>query len=149
MIIGIKKCTSLLLVIVLFFSMGSMAFATDEDTQPQNVIMGTQDVQWVNTNSVYVDLSFEGSEGICGARVVGKSGTTRITGKVVLARKNSNGTYTTVKTWNNLKSADSSLVFEETYFVSSGYTYRLTITTTVYRNGTSEKVTKYAEDYAS
>lgn len=144
---GVKKCTLLLLSIVLLLSMGSAAFAADDFETPSSPadIMG---VQWANIDSFKVDLSFEGSNGYCSARVIGKSGTTRIIGKVVLARKNINGTYTTIKTWNNLDVFDDSL-FDETYYVSLGYTYRLTATATVYRNGTAETVTGYAEDYAS
>ena len=94
-------------------------------------------------------ISFRGTKAFCGASVIGNPGTTRITGKVVLARKNVNGTYTTVKKWSGLETTGNKLLFDKTYNIAADYTYRLTITATVYRNGTSEKVTKYAEDYAS
>ena len=144
-----QKCIPLLLLImVLFFSMRSAAFAASQDSKIQEAGTGTIGVQWVNADLVDADLSFDGSKGLCGAMVIGKSGTTRITGTVVLARKNANGTYTTVKTWSGLEAIGSRLLFDKTHYVSPGYTYRLTITATVYRNGTGEKVTDYNEAYA-
>ena len=149
MIICIRKYTFLLLTVILFISMGSMAFAADDLKTLDWVVKRTTGVQWVNTDSVDAFLSFEGSKGFCGAWVVGKPGTTRITGKVVLARKNQNGTYTTVKTWSGLDAAGDELLLDKVYNVKTGYTYRLTITATVYRNGTAETVTDYDEAYAS
>ena len=56
MIAYIRKCTILLVALILFFSMGNVAFATSEDSKAPELVMGTQGVQWVNTNSVDVDL---------------------------------------------------------------------------------------------
>lgn len=147
MIRCIRKSIILLLALILFLSMGSAAFA-NEGVKTQDLGTGTIGVQWVNTDSVKADLSFDGSKGFCGAMVIGKSGTTRVTGTVVLARKNANGTYTTVKTWSGLEAIGSRLLFDKIHYVSPGYTYRLTITATVYRNGIGEKVTDYNEAYA-
>ena len=146
MFVGLKKCITLLLSIILLFPLGSVAFAAD-DFETRDSTAGTMGVQWVNTDSVDAFLSFEGSKGFCGAWVVGKSGTTRITGKVVLARKNTNVTYTIVKTWSGIDAAGDELLFDKVYNVATGYIYRLTITATVYRNGIA--VTNYDEAYAS
>lgn len=100
---------------------------------------------WDNTTSVEVNLSFDGSKVICGALVIGKASTTKITGTVVLARKNHDGTCSTVKTWSGLETTGGMLIFDKTYYVSMGYTYRLTIISTVYINGISEKVISYYE----
>lgn len=65
-----------------------------------------------------------------------------------LIKKNSDSTYTAVKTWNGLEAATGNmLIFDSTYYVTTGYTYRLTITATVYRNGTGETVSGYFEAY--
>ncbi len=142
MIVSKKKCFSLLMVLILCFTLGGTALATDANTQISVF------PQWTNTDVVNISLSFNGSKGSCGACVLGKTGTTEITGTVVLSRKNSNGTYTTVKTWSGLDATGSKLIFDATYYVTTGYTYRLTITATVYRNGTSETVSGYYEAFA-
>jgi hypothetical protein len=105
--------------------------------------------RWSSTSSIDINLSFNGSKAICGACVQGWSDVKKITGTAVLSRKNSNGTYTTVKTWNNLNVAGNRLIFDNIYYVTRGYTYRLTITATVYRNGIGETVSGYFENYAN
>jgi len=50
-----------------------------------------------------------------------------------------------VKTWDNLYAEDDVLVFDESWYVATGYTYRLTFTATVNRNGTGETVSGYHE----
>ncbi|AGL02458.1 hypothetical protein [Desulfoscipio gibsoniae] len=142
MIVRLKKSTFLLLALALYFFLGGAALATANDSRK------TLSPQWTNTTSVNVNLSFDDGKGTCGARVLGKSGVTKITGKVVLARKNSDGTYTAVKTWSNLKTTGEKLLFDKTYYVTTGYSYRLTITATVYRNGTGETVSGSYEAYA-
>jgi len=143
MVIKKEKCLSLLLVIILCFIFGGTALAADANLQ------STVSPNWTNTTSVNVNLSFSGGRGSCGAYVIGKSGTTQITGTVVLARKNSNGTYTAIKTWSGLKATGNILTFDETYYVTTEYTYRLTMTATVYLSGSGETVSSYFEAYAS
>ncbi|MGI6576550.1 MAG: hypothetical protein ACOX1Q_00590 [Eubacteriales bacterium] len=79
---------------------------------------------------------------------MGKPGTDYITATVVLARKNANGSLTAVKTWSGLSATGDMLIFDGTYYVTTGYTYRLTITATVYRDGVGENVSGYFEAYA-
>lgn len=149
MIVRTKKCTFLLGLIVFCFLMGGEAIAAGDGGDVPSLITGDRGIQWVNTTSVKVNLSFDGSKAICGACVIGKANTSKITGTVVLARKNSDGTYTTVKKWSDLKAAGDKLIFDKTYYVSKGYTYRLTITSTVYRNGSGETVSGSYGAYAS
>lgn len=101
MVIKREKCFSLLLVIILCFTFGGVVQATDANLQT------TVSPNWTNTSSVNTNLSFNGGLGTCGAYVIGKSGTTQITGTVVLSRKNSNGTYTAIKTWSGLNCGDA------------------------------------------
>lgn len=116
-----------------------------QEVPPQSVVTAHPILYWVNADKVDVYLSVDGSTATCTANVVGKPGTEKITATAVLARKNSNGSYTTVKTWSNLSASGESLYFDETYHVSSGYGYRLTVDATVYRKGQSERINKYSE----
>jgi len=125
------------------FSVAGQAFALDGNNS--NMGSGDIGIQWTNTTLVSVSLDFEGSKAICGAYVYGKSGVNKITATVTLSRKNSNGTYTTIKTWDNLYSDNHILIFDGAYYVSLGYTYRLTINATVYLNGIGETVSLYHE----
>lgn len=147
MFVQMKKCASLLLTFVLLCSLGGAALAAD-DSVMVNSVESPLVLRWTNTTSVDVNLSITAGSGVCSARVIGKAGTTSISATVKLKRKNSNGTYTTVKTWNNLENSGTRLLFDEVYYVTTGHTYRLTITATVYRNGTGETVTGYHEAYA-
>jgi len=135
---SIRKIIFSLLVIVLIFSAVGQALALDNNYQ--SISLGDIGVQWTNTSSIDINLSFEGSKAICGAIVIGKVGVNEIRAKVTLERKNSDGTYTVVKTWDNLYSDKSYLIFDKIYYVSTGYTYRLAITATVYRDGYGETV---------
>jgi 4-aminobutyrate aminotransferase-like enzyme len=143
MIAFIRKTAALLLVLLMLFSAGGAAMAAEQE--PVTAPSGNMGIMWVNTSTLYVTLSFSGSQAVCGAYVLGVSGTTEISGSATLARKNSNGTYTTVKTWNNLYAADDILTFDGSWYVTTGYTYKLTFTATVYRNGVGETVSEYYE----
>lgn len=137
----------LCLVVFCSFMRGEVRAASN-DTNLSLMISGNPELQWNNTTSVDVNLSFNGSKGICGACVIGRVNTSRITGNVILSRKNSNGTYTNVKEWIGLQATGNKLIFDKSYYVTKGYTYRLTINATVYRNGSGETVTGSFEAYA-
>lgn len=143
--VRLKKAVSLILAIVLCLSVGITASAAG-DSADADVSIG---LFWTHTTSVSVSLSIAGGKASCGATVIGKSGTTKITGTAELALKNSDGTYTVVKEWSGLEAAGDTLIFDGTYYVSTGYTYKLTITATVYRNGGSETVSGSFSAYAS
>ncbi|NLL34932.1 MAG: hypothetical protein GX257_06465 [Clostridiales bacterium] len=147
--VGFKRNVSLLMAMVMCLALGGWALAaelpTANDMQPD----GSVTIQWVNTTSILTTLSFDGSRGTCGARVLGKPGTDYITATIVLARKNSDGSLTPVKTWSDLSATGDMLIFDGTYYVTTGYTYRLTITATVYRDGIGEVVSGYFKAYSS
>jgi hypothetical protein len=103
---------------------------------------------WTNTSNVNVVLSISGTTANCSAIVEGYSGTTKIVADVTLERKAANGTYTTVKTWTNQSANGSRLLFDESYSVTSGYTYRLTVSAKVTRNGTTETASNWVEKTA-
>jgi hypothetical protein len=143
--VGVKKVVSVFLLVLLSFSMVGVTSAAKKPVQSPDTSIG---IFWTNTTLVSVNLSFDDGKGICGAYVLGKSGTTKITGTVVLARKNANGSLTPVKTWSGLSTTGDLLLFDGTYYVTTGHTYRLTITATVYRDGVGETVSGYYEAYA-
>lgn len=143
-----KQCVSLLLALTLLFSLGGAASARGAAAPAAAGGEGLILPQWANTVSITLSLSFDGGRAICGARVIGKTGTTEITGTVVLERRNTDGTYTTVKTWDDLEASGSILIFDGIHYVATGYTYRLSITATVYHNGTAETVSGSYEAYA-
>ncbi len=146
MSVSMKKGVSLLLAFALCLSLSGVVYAADN---PEGAAAVNPSPQWDNTTSIEVNLSVPNGKAICGVIVIGKPGTTEITGQAVLARKNSNGTYTNVKTWSNLRAVGDVFTLDGVYYVDPGYTYRLTATATVYRNGTGETVTAYHEAYAS
>jgi hypothetical protein len=122
-----------ILLATLMFTM-AIPKIVSADTQP---LMGI-DPYWANVMNIPVSLSFSGTTANCQAQVNALSGTTSITGTATLDRENSNGAYTTVYTWTGLSSTTTILNFSGTCTISTGYTYRLTITVTVVRNGVSE-----------
>ncbi len=124
MIVIRKEAVSLLFALLMSISLaGGTAIAAENDSV--HVLSGNYSVLWVNTASISMSLSFDGSEALCGACVIGVTGTTEIIGTAMLARKNLNGTYTTVKTWSNLSATDDILVFDDSWYVTTGYTYDL------------------------
>jgi hypothetical protein len=98
---------------------------------------------WTNTDSVTVGLTFSGNTANCVASVRGMTGTTKIKATLKLEQK-IGSTYYSVNTWT--KSVSSTILdFSETYSVSSEFTYRLTVTAEVLRNGTTETVSVWTE----
>lgn len=94
---------------------------------------------YVNTYSVRCNLSFSGELAECAAVAQGHSGTTKVSGTMTLQRKNSNGTYTDIKSWS--ASENSYVMFiDKSWFVERGYYYRLYFVADVTRNGTTETV---------
>lgn len=99
---------------------------------------------WTNTESISSSLTFSGTTANCGARIVGMSGTTRISATFTLQRR-VNGTWVTIKTWTE-SSSSNTLNFSGTHTVTKGFTYRLSVNATVTRNGVSETVSSWSEN---
>lgn len=146
MIVLMKKRILLSSIIIsCFLTENVTVLAANNPSHTSGHLIDSVEPVWDNTSSVEVNLSIDGSKAICGALVIGKVSTTKITGTVVLSKKNSNGTYTSVKTWSGLETTGNMMIFDKTYYISTGYTYRLTITSTVYNNGIGETVIGYHE----
>ena len=94
-----------------------------------------------NTSSCAALMSFSGNTAYCTASVIGKNGTSSITGTMTLYRKatGSSSGYSMLKSWP--VSGGSYLLQEKTYSpATSGYTYYLTLDASVTRNGTTEDI---------
>jgi hypothetical protein len=90
-------------------------------------------------------LTISGSTATCSSTVIAPSGTTSIRGTFQLQRRNTNGTWTTVRTWNS-SSNNSILTWSGTNAVTSGNTYRLRVVATVVRNGVTESATVFSAE---
>ena len=96
---------------------------------------------WDNTLHVTVGLLINNNgRATMSGSVIGHAGTTSITVNAVLERANSNGTFTHIASFNNIQVEGDIWVWERPHYVARGHDYRLTLTATVVRNGTSEVV---------
>jgi len=148
MIVWKKSFTVLFLL--LFFVMGNdvtVKAKTQQGTSEQPLI--NVQTRYTNTSSITVVLSFNNGKGTLSGSVYGKPGASSITGYAVLERLNSDGTYTEVASWTGLSATGNTLLFSKTYYVSRWYTYRLTLTATVYKDGVGETVSNAKSAYAS
>jgi len=110
---------------------------------PFNVYQGTEGVadislQWTNVNDITLDLYFEDGEAGCSGEIRALSGTTKISATFTLERK-SGTTWILEKSWSR-SSSTNSLSFFGTDAVMAGFTYRLSVTANVTRNGMTETV---------
>jgi hypothetical protein len=100
---------------------------------------------WANINRISPELTISNGTASCSATVIGQPGTTSIRGTFQLQRRNTNGTWTVVRTWNS--SANSSfLTWSGTNAVTAGNTYRLRCEVTVVRNGVSETAVVFSAE---
>jgi len=66
-----------------------------------------------------------------------------------LERLNLDNTYTLIKTWSGLSATGSNFFWSADYYVTTGYTYRFTLTETSYLNGVPETVSGNNSKYAN
>ena len=97
-------------------------------------------LRWSNFCSLCVGLLFENGKGYLAFSIIAQPDTTKITANAVLERLNSNGTYTQVASWKDISKNATDLDWNTSYYVTRGYTYRLTVTATSYRNGVTETI---------
>lgn len=101
---------------------------------------------WVDSRSSKVNLTINQGKVVASARLIGKSGTTKVSATMSLQKK-SGSSWTTVKTWSSSNSG-SSLSFSRSASVSKGNTYRLHVKITTVTNGRSETSTMYSNQAA-
>ncbi len=139
----IRKSAILLLIVMLIVCALPTAVGAESNTlEPKLEPEATRAVIITYINA---DLSFTGTRADCVANVVAVSGTDSITATVTLKRKNLDNSYTTIKTWSGLSSAGNTLNFSSYHYVTSGYTYRLTISAIAYKDGDSDSDSDYDE----
>jgi len=138
----VRTVTSMLLTL-LFLTQG--AYASEADSHPSFTSASQAVMRWANVSKVSLDLSFAGGKAQCAGKVVGNAGTTSISATITLERKNTNGSYSYVTSWSTSTSS-TSLPFSYSHSVSSGYTYRLSISTKVTTNGVTETVNSSTEN---
>lgn len=96
---------------------------------------------WQHTTLVNVNLSIgnNGRATMAGS-VVGNNGTSHIVVDAALDRVNPNGTTTRVASFNNMRAEGNMWAWSRPHYVARGHNYRLTITSTVFRNGSRETI---------
>lgn len=140
----IKKLATFLLMGILFLNQSTTTFAEISPNETQDI--GTEisiAPLWENTNDVKLDLYFANSNAECVGIINGISGTSNISATFKLERKGLLG-WSLEKSWNKSSKSDS-LSFFETDAVAKGYTYRLSVTAKVTRNGVTETVNTSVE----
>lgn len=97
---------------------------------------------WVDSRSSKVNLTINQGNVVASARIIGKSGTTKVSATIYLQKK-SGSSWTTVKTWSS-SNAGAYLSFSNSASVSKGNTYRLQVKITTVTNGKSETSSMYS-----
>ncbi len=135
-----KRFTAFILVGVISLSQSVIASAQmlpNEVRDPGNKISISP--LWDNVNDITLDMYYENGAANCSGKIRALSGTTKISAVFKLERKTASG-WSFEKSWSKVSSS-STLSFFGTYAVPKGYTYRLSVTADVTRNGTTETVT--------
>lgn len=132
----VKAAFLLALAALLLFSQPVFAnTAPAESSQVQGEYVPIEPL-WTNIIEIALDLSFSGNTAYCGVTVIAVPAATHITATIQLARRNANGTYTTIRTWNDSTSG-AILAFCDFHrpVTTVGNTYRLSVTVAAMANG--------------
>lgn len=139
-----KKLVTFLVSSVAAIGMfSSVSFAETTYSQPNRnydlaeVLIGAP--RYSYTEDVIINLYFDGYTASCGLLIDGKSSATKITGSVKLQKVNTNGSYTTVKSWS-IDEPSGSIDFWDEYDVSATGKYRLYFSGKVYSGSSYENV---------
>ncbi len=136
MIVQKKKLWSGLLAVIMILATNFAVYAA-----PANMSVPTlPQLRWDYTSLVGVSLSIRNGKATLSANVDGYDGVTKITADAILERKNSDGTYTELASWDDISTDGKHLGWSAVRYVSSGYTYRFTLNATVYKDGVGEDV---------
>lgn len=131
-------------ILVGMITLSQTTFASAQMSSTPNEVRGVGgeliiSPQWDNVNDITLDMYYENGAANCSGKIRALSGTTNISAVFTLERKTSSG-WMFEKSWSK-SSSSSSLTFYDTYNVPKGYTYRLSVTADVSRNGLTETVT--------
>ncbi len=134
-----KILGALLIVGILFLTQSPIVHAQMLSAASRGIIGGEIITpQWANVNDITLDLYFDNGDACCSGQIRALSGTTRISANFRLERMISSG-WVLENAWSK-SSSSNSLLFYGTDAVASGYTYRLSVTADVTRNGVTETV---------
>ena len=100
--------------------------------------------RYLNVSSIDTSLKYNGAIATCAADVVGVTGTTKITITLSIQKKESDGSYTTIKEWLPESVNSDMFYLSKAYAVLSGNSYRTYVVAEVTRNGITETVTSYS-----
>ncbi len=142
-----NKIIALLLSVLLFSTISVSSFSANAATPLTGAVNTQITPMWTNTDYTRVALVFTGSRADCTAIVYGKSGVNKITATATLYRISSSGSLTAVKTWSGLSASGAEFTFNQSYYVSSGYNYRLAINAKVYNGSIMESISVYDDAY--
>lgn len=146
---GIAVFLSLVLLTASFsLTVNAQTMQHTDNAASRLVPGGNEHLDWSIVTSLSVSLSFNNGRGTLSGSVIGHPATKEITGYAILERQNSNGTYTQIAKWDNLRATGHYLIFSQTYYVAKGHTYRLVLTATAYKDGTAETVSGSRSAYA-
>ena len=142
-----KRILCIALIIVTMFS-GSFTDSASAEIIPEaeryfqpNSVSGAK---WANCESITLTLSFSNGKANVGAILIGKSTIIKISAVFRLKKKNSSGSYVTVKEWSGAV-IGRTMTFANSYPVDKG-TYRFYVDATfLSAKGVSETVTCYIE----
>lgn len=97
---------------------------------------------WENTMEVSGNIVFDGTTGTYSMWIEGDPGVSKITATATLYRKNGAGEWIEIPTdWSYIEYSDSLFIGED-FTAVSGWTYKVTLSTTVYKNGVGETITR-------
>lgn len=142
-VINKTRIISLVMVVIMLLLMvqtSNAEYVPLEEIEIENPDSGIAPC-WENVGTSTATCSF--SNGKVSARVYvgGYSGTTYKNGTVTLY-KNSGSGYKTYKTWTGLSGSSSAYVFNDnTVTATDGCSYKISITITAVRSGTTETIT--------
>ena len=140
----IKKVATFLVIGILLLNQSIPSFAEKSPNVVEGVgVESLVTPMWENTNDVVLDLYFTNGQAECVGLINGVSGTSNISATFKLERKKLFG-WSLENSWSK-NSAGESLSFYETDAVTKGYTYRLSVTAKVTKNGVTETVNTSVE----
>ena len=104
---------------------------------------------WDNTYRVRITHGLVDGKACCNVEIIGYTGTSEIDNVTITLYKKVGNALILIEEWENLSATGSKFSFyDEVAGVASGYTYRLTVTADVHRNGTVENIDTYGDsDY--
>lgn len=136
-----KKLNAILAVSAAALMVGAMpvsVFANEANYIPKNFAEHTIGPLWDSGAKVQPSMSYSGGKVQCKASISGNSSITKIVADISLQKRNSNGSYTTIKTWS-ATSNTRALSFVESYTTGTG-TYKMVVTAKIYNGSSYETI---------